>query len=580
MNWDQLKAILLMRWQLTLNQAARGNKLNVIAAIVMAVVVISAAVGCGIGGIFLGAIAGAKAPPLALLFIWDGILCVFLFMWLTGLLVEIQRSESIDLTKLLHLPVTLRQVFVFNYVASHLTPSIIIAIPGIIGFCAGLVIGGGPLMVLLLPPALSFIFVITSWTYCLRGWLAALMINKRRRRAVIVWITIGFVLVSQLPNLVFNSPLFRSEMRGHRQARNLRAGRGSTLREESAPLQIVVAMHPFLPPGWTGYAAMKLKSGDVLPDVAFTVAGLLIGALGLMQAYRMTLRFYLGAEKTTAKQDHRPARPRRKGNGQLLLERRLPWMPDDTAALALATFRSLLRAPELKMALIMPVVMGVLFGSMWLTGRHHAVPALASAFAASAAVAFAAFTTAPTMSNVFGLDRNGFRALVLLPIRRNHILLAKNVAFFPFNFVVAGAFLLLLFFLLRLPVNTILTGLLQVPTAYLCFSVLCNFLSILCPYKLAAGTLKAKRPKAIMFITMFATMIATPIVLLPIAVPVGAKLLWAVIGLPPWLPIDVFVAVGMLGLVGWVYVLLLPAQGHLLERREMAILREVTEETE
>ena len=49
-------------------------------------------------------------------------------------------------------------------------------------------------MVLLVPLALGIVFMITAWTYCLRGWLAALMVNKRRRRTVIVWVTIVFVL--------------------------------------------------------------------------------------------------------------------------------------------------------------------------------------------------------------------------------------------------------------------------------------------------------------------------------------------------------------------------------------------------
>ena len=48
---------------------------------------------------------------------------MFLFFWLIGLIVEIQRSETIDLPKLLHLPVALGRVFVLNYVASHLSPA-------------------------------------------------------------------------------------------------------------------------------------------------------------------------------------------------------------------------------------------------------------------------------------------------------------------------------------------------------------------------------------------------------------------------------------------------------------------------
>ena len=38
---------------------------------------------------------------------------------------------------------------------------------------------------LLLPLVLGFVFMVTAWTYCVRGWLAALMVNKRRRRAIV-----------------------------------------------------------------------------------------------------------------------------------------------------------------------------------------------------------------------------------------------------------------------------------------------------------------------------------------------------------------------------------------------------------
>ena len=47
-------------------------------------------------------------------------------MWLIGLIAELQRSETIDLQRLMHLPVGLGQIFVINYVASHLALSIIL----------------------------------------------------------------------------------------------------------------------------------------------------------------------------------------------------------------------------------------------------------------------------------------------------------------------------------------------------------------------------------------------------------------------------------------------------------------------
>src|SRR5206468_7426933 len=118
---------------------------------------------------------------------------------------------------------------------------------------------------------------------------------------------------------------------------------------------------------------------------------------------RMSMRFYQGAENGTKP---RPAVPREPGpRGRLLVERRLPWVPEDTSALALATFRSLARAPELKMALVMPLVMGFILGFMHLTRAKHALPEAAVAFAATGVVMFAALAVAPTMSNAFGLDR-------------------------------------------------------------------------------------------------------------------------------------------------------------------------------
>jgi len=74
----------------------------------------------------------------------------------------------------------------------------------------------------------------------------------------------------------------------------------------------------------------------------------LFGALGLLRAYRLTLNFYLGAEPGRAAKQRQPVS--RPASGSWLLEQTLPGLPDDTAGLALATFRSLLRAPELKMA--------------------------------------------------------------------------------------------------------------------------------------------------------------------------------------------------------------------------------------
>jgi hypothetical protein len=426
---------------------------------------------------------------------------------------------------------------------------------------------------------LGFVFAVTAWTYCLRGWLAALMMNKRRRRAIIVWVTVIFVLIFQIPNLVFNSPLFRSKLRpsrGNQPAPAQAAG------NEQEHRQVVLDAHIALPPGWLGYGAMTLKQHNPWPALGATALGWLIGALGLRQAYRLTLRFYQGQEGRA-----RPApvsRPAPQGPAHpskpLLVERRLPGLPDDIAALTLALFRCLTRAPELKMALIMPVVMGAVAASMVFTRPEGSIPHVWAGFLATGVAVFAVFSMAPTMANAFGLDRDGFRSLVLLPTQRHHILLAKNLSFFPFVAVVALALLAVAAVVTHMTWDACLTGLVQAPTAFLLFSLLCNVAAVLAPYRMAQGSLQMKKPKPLVFLVMFLNLLLMPVVLPVLLIAPGLQLLVSSRNWAPWLPVNLLAAIATLAGVAWLYRSLLPLQGRLLRRREQTILQEVTQEIE
>ncbi len=578
MNWEQLKAIIWLRWRLTKNGFGRAGPVNAVIAFLMLGLMLTGGAVFGGAGFLAGAFALGKAEPRVLLWVWDGVLFGFLVVWLSGLMVEIQRSESVDLPKLLHLPVTLQQVFVFNYLASHLTPSIVLFLPGALGLCAGLVLSVGPSMILLVPLVLSLIFMLTAWTYCLRGWLAALMINKRRRQAVIVWMTIFFVLVAQLPNVLLNSRIFRGRSLA-REPQTAEEARGALQSKSSSQVpERILRAHVVIPLGWLGYGAMTLRQGKPWPAAGAVVASCLLGTLGLMRAYRSTIRFYQEADGLVRVK----AAPRAgsRARGKLLVERRLPWLPDDTAALALATFRSLLRAPEMRMGMVLPVVALVALCSLSFMRSGHTPSAHLINFAGTAAAVFGVFPLAPVMSNAFGLDRNGFRALVLLPTRRHHILLAKNLAFFPFVGAVALVFLLVVKILVAMPWEGFLTSLIQVPLAFLLFSLVCNVIAMLAPYRFAAGTLQAKKPKPIVFLAVFAMMAMMPVVLAPILIPPGLQLLFSLRGWMPGLPVNLLGSGVMLAGAGWLYRLLLPLEGRLLQRREQAILREVTEEVE
>src|SRR3954452_20406525 len=73
--------------------------------------------------------------------------------------------------------------------------------PVMLGLALGLVFGRGLAMLLLLPLLFAFLLMVTAVSYQFQGWLASLMVNKRRRRTIVVLVTVVFVLIFQLPNL-------------------------------------------------------------------------------------------------------------------------------------------------------------------------------------------------------------------------------------------------------------------------------------------------------------------------------------------------------------------------------------------
>ena len=111
MNREQLKTILWLRWRLMCNQWRRSGGLGAVLTIFV-----------GIGAVLLGMASftgamlaaifglGKEASPQVIMFVWLGVTGVFLLLWMIGLLTELQRSETIDLQKLMHLPVALGQM--------------------------------------------------------------------------------------------------------------------------------------------------------------------------------------------------------------------------------------------------------------------------------------------------------------------------------------------------------------------------------------------------------------------------------------------------------------------------------------
>ena len=98
-------------------------------------------------------------------------------------------------------------------------------------------------------------------------------------------------------------------------------------------------------------------------------------------------------------------------------------------------------------------------------------------------------------------------------------------------------------------------GLLKAPVAFLLFCLACNLISIYAPYRFAAGTLQAKKPKAISIVAIFITFFLMPLIMLPLLIPTGLQFLCSSQGWLAGVPVNLLatcaILAGVGGLVGF-----------------------------
>ena len=547
MNWEQLKTILWLRGRLRRNQWAHSGGMGTVVAVLVGLGALVLGGCCFVGALLGAAFNLSQASPLVIMGIWFGVTVGFLFLWMIGLLTELQRSETIDLQRLMHLPVALGQMFVINYLVSHLALSIMVGVPIMLGLAIGLAIARGGLMLLLIPLALSMVFMITAWTYCLRGWLAAMMTNPRRRRSIIMGITLIFILLSQGPNLYFNLFQNRAALPANREERQRQRVAQQTSKAEM--FNNLIAAQVFIPPLWLPVGAQGLAEGRAWPSLLGTLGCFVIGTLGLRRAYRSTLRFYHGETggkaaaggkpaNLVAQPDAKPAK-----GGRRLLDLRLPGVPEQAAVLALATLRSLLRAPEVKMAWASSFFSVLIIGAMFLFRAPPHWSDTTKPFIATGVAAFSVFMLVQYFANQFGFDRDGFRALVLSPADRRLILLGKNLANLPAGATFGVILVVLTSVWLHLSWLDFGAALIQLATLLLIAGLVGNLLSILVPYRIQAGSLKPTKMPGLAMLVMGLCQMLLPVAMAPVFAPPLAELLWRQAGGPSGVPVNFLLSV-------------------------------------
>jgi hypothetical protein len=610
LNWQHLQAFVWLRWRLAANGWRRGGQINFIITLIFTIAALVAAVPLFIGSFLTGLHLFAKATPVHLLYAWDVLSLVFVFVWCVGLIAELQRTESLSLSKFLHLPVSLEGAFVINYLSSLFSLTLMLSVPIMFGFALGLAFSQGMRLLVAIPLSVAFLFMVTALTYQFQGWLASLMSNPRRRRTVIVGATAVFVLLAQLPNLLnflapwhhqadrslahqremeelgrdFQAEKFdqqeyqrRQEQLVEKHQQEDRAAMDAAIQkwERAAKLSNWV-----LPIGWLPLGVMEAAAGNVFVPPLALVLLTTIGAGSLWRSYRTTLRIYRGqftAQKTRSPVPASPApASARRATGTPLLEWRLPYLSEPVSAIALAGLRSLARSPEAKMMLLTPVLMSLVIGGAILR-NPNGLPLAARPLAAYGATIMVFFGMLQLMANQFGFDRDGFRVFVLCAASRRDILLGKNLAFFPLAAGMTGALLALLEALCPLRIDHLLAMVPQFISMYLLFCLLMNLMSIYTPIHIAAGALRPANPKALVVLVQLAMfMIFFPLSQVPTLLPLGMEALSEYLGWTSRVPIFLLLALVECVAIGFLYRWMLGWQGALLERREQGILQAVT----
>ncbi len=609
MNWRHFTAFVWLRWRLLRNHWRRAGALNSLLMLVVTLVALWLVVPLFLGAFVLGLYAIPKATPAQLMYAWDALICAFLLFWGVGLITDLQRNDPLSLSKFLHLPVSVQGAFLINYISSLARLSLLVFGPLMLAFALALVFVKGAVMWPVLPSLAAFLLMVTGPTYQFQGWLASLMSNPRRRRTVVVATTAVFVLIFQLPNLlsVYYAPrltqqrsarlmiqLEESNKLQHAlqagqmapeevvrrlkelQERNVAEDQRATLEDSARMARTARLANTVLPPGWLPLGVRFAAEGRVAPSLLGLAGMTLIGAASLWRAYRTTLALYQG--QATNRQGRLPA-PRvedRRGTGGRLLELRLPGLSEPVSAIALAGFRSLSRSPEAKMALLSPLFMGGIFGSMLFRG-HHDVPESLRTLYGIGAIVLVLFGLLQLMSNMFGTDGSGFRVFVLCAAPRRDILLGKNLVHAPLAVVLSVVLLTALQFVYPMRLDHVLSMVPQFVSMYLLICLVANLISIHAPVFTAGGTLKPANPKlSTILLQMAMVLLLFPlsqgVTLLPLAIEAGLR----AHGWGRDVPVCLLLALAECVAICVLYRFALNRLGERLQAREQWILETVT----
>lgn len=564
----QCWALIVLKFRLMRSMWTGIHTFSLLVTVLTMLGLLALALAASVGLFFLGWQGLPRRDPLLALAILDSLVLFYLFFWAWGLLMELQRSDVIDLRKLLFLPISPRMVFALNFVASMFGPAMIFFVPASLGLIAGLSMRhGAQVFAWGVPLAAGFFVMLAAWAYYARGWLAVMMENKRRRRLILTLLPVVFVLMGQLPGLISASL---------NNARRDPANK-DVIRDFALDQTLLVINQAF-PPAWFPYGLWSAGRGDHGAAAASVAGCAVVAGIGLLLGHGATLRFYRGPSggKARAGAAQREGRP--------LTVRRWPLLDGETAALTGANFLSYLRHPNIRMLILMPVCMGFLIVFMYRSGAYAGARPLAEGpageWAPVAVLVWPFVNFSYVLFNIFGIDRDSFRGLVLLPAARYRYVLAKNLALFPFVGGVSLAFVIGGGWLLGVPGKLMALSSIQVVQMFLLYAAIGNLVSIYLPHHMGWQGARSGNSRVLMLCIGISSALLLGIIMMPTTLCLFiddiAREWWGYSGFPLGFP----VSLGVLALTAGFYALMLRHAGDLLFEREQQVLERLHRDRE
>jgi hypothetical protein len=555
---SQLTTLLWLKWTLFRN-SLRSSKavanriatvLAMLAALALALLI---STGLGVASYALtspdlvweGAIRtqpGAQQALQSAEFIFFSILALCYLVWAT-LPLSIGSSRQFDPGNLLLYPISLRKLFALDFVSELASLQSVFAIPAIIamGVGAGLAQGrlaGGILIALV---AVLFGMALSKWISASVGAL----LRKKQTRAETLLALIG-----------------------------VGAGLAGAMFGQVAPVLFrhadSVSMLRWTPPGAAAYAlTYGLRDGRA---VGYTIA------LSVITSYTVALvamTYWLSHRAIVGGGRRRRARVK----AEMIVASdyngwQIPLLPPAVSAILEKELRYLMRNAQVRMMTLMPLILIVV---RLMNGRRFDKVGSATTnfggdfyeyaegLMATVGVLYVFMILSGLFCNQFAFERGGMRTLVLSPVDRRSILIGKNLAISILALIFSGGLLLVNELVFRdLTMNTVLFVALSWIIFAALMSVMGNSLSMRFPKPMKFG----KR----LNVSGVVGLLLIPMILLLALAPLAAS----AAGYVAQSVLLEYVTLTVLAIfsIGF-YLLMISAQGDLLQQRELEILEAV-----